>query len=274
MTGSGSRKIGGAGSTTGRMTSTGCCATGIGAGPLGTGFDPPFAIKPRRGQFVVFDKPAAKLVNAIILPVPSEYTKGVVLFRTIFGNLAIGPTAEDVDEREVASCDGETLARLKARAIAMVPELQHVGINAIYAGLRPATQHKDYVIEALPERNWITIAGIRSTGLTASLGIAQHVARLYADHFARLPATPEPVWTPVPNLAELRPRPYQTGGDIVCHCELVTRAEIEAALTGPLPATDMGGLKRRTRAVMGRCQGFYCSAEVTAIMAEAARGTP
>ena len=234
----------------------------------------PFSIKPRRGQFVVFDKPASKLAHAIILPVPTERTKGVVLFRTIFGNLAIGPTAEDVEEREVAACDQPTLERLKARAIEMAPGLAGIGINAIYAGLRPATEHKDYVIEALANLGWITVAGIRSTGLTASLGIAQHVSRLYAEHFGGLPEAPDPVWTPVPNLAEHVERPYMTGGDIVCHCELVTRGEIEAALTGPLPAEDMGGLKRRTRATMGRCQGFYCSAHVAAIMREAANGTP
>jgi glycerol-3-phosphate dehydrogenase len=235
--------------------------------------DPPFAIRPRRGQFVVFDKPAANLIGAIILPVPSERTKGVVLFRTAFGNLAIGPTAEDVEEREVAATDSETLARLQARAIEMAPTLAGIGVNAIYAGLRPATLHKDYVIEALPARNWITAAGIRSTGLTACLGIAARVLHLYTEHFGSLPKPPAPICTPVPNLAEHRPRPYQSGGDIVCHCELVTKGEIVAALAGPLPARSLGGLKRRTRATMGRCQGFYCSAHVEAMLAEAAHAT-
>jgi len=232
----------------------------------------PFTITPRRGQFVVFDKPAAKLVDAIILPVPTERTKGVVLFRTAFGNLAIGPTAEDVTEREVAATDTATLERLKARALEMVPRLAGIGVNAIYAGLRPASQHKDYVIEALPDRCWITAGGIRSTGLTASLGIAQHVAGLYAMHFGALPQAPAPIWTPVPNLAENRPRPYMQGGEIVCHCEWVTRGEIVAALEGPLPAGDLGGLKRRTRAMMGRCQGFNCSAHVEALFREKTHG--
>lgn len=234
----------------------------------------PFTITPRRGQFVVFDKPASKLARAIILPVPTERTKGVVLFRTAFGNLAIGPTAEDVTEREAAACDTATLERLKARAMEMVPALAGIGVNAIYAGLRPATEHKDYVIEALHGKNWITVGGIRSTGLTASLGIAQHVASLYSDHFGALPDTSAPRWTPVPNLTEERPRPYMQGGEIVCHCEWVTRREIEAALAGPLPAGDMGGLKRRTRAMMGRCQGFNCSAHVAAIFRERHHGTP
>ncbi|PZF76547.1 FAD/NAD(P)-binding oxidoreductase [Aestuariivirga litoralis] len=233
----------------------------------------PFTITPRRGQFVVFDKQASRLVDAIILPVPTERTKGVVLFRTAFGNLAIGPTAEDVPEREVAATDIATLEKLKARALEMVPALQGIGVNAIYAGLRPATEHKDYVIEALPDRGWITVGGIRSTGLTASLGIARHVAGLYASNFGALPEAPQPVWTPVPNLTEGRPRPYMDGGEIVCHCEWVTRAEIERALEGPLPAGDLGGLKRRTRAMMGRCQGFNCSAHVEAMFREKTYGT-
>jgi glycerol-3-phosphate dehydrogenase len=235
----------------------------------------PFAIRPRKGQFVVFDKPASKLVRAIILPVPTERTKGVVLFRTIFGNLAIGPTAEDVDERETARCDEETLRKLHGRAIGMLPALDGIGVNAIYAGLRPATETRDYVIEAVKDKNWITVGGIRSTGLTGSLGIAQHVARLYGKHFGKLPKKlPEPQWTPVPNLAEDHVRPYMKGGEIVCHCELVTRGEIEAALTGPLPAGDASGLKRRTRAMLGRCQGFYCSAEVASILRGKQLGTP
>ena len=234
-----------------------------------------FTIKPRKGQFVVFDKSAAKLARSIILPVPSELTKGVVLFRTIFGNLAIGPTAEETDERENPSTDSATLEKLKSRAIEIVPALKDIDVTAIYAGLRPATQHKDYVIEAHKQKNWITVAGIRSTGLTASLGIAQHVVKLYAKHFGKLPKKPpELIWTPVPNLAEQSIRPYMKGGEIICHCEWVTRGEIEAACQGPLAAGDLGGLKRRTRAMMGRCQGFYCGAEITTMFDKAKHGTP
>jgi glycerol-3-phosphate dehydrogenase len=236
---------------------------------------PSFTISPRRGQFVVFDKPAAKLARSIILPVPNERTKGVVLFRTIFGNLAIGPTAEDTDERENPSTDTATLEALKSRAIEMVPGLAGVDVTAIYAGLRPATEHKDYVIEAAEDLNWITVAGIRSTGLTAALGIAQHVAKLYSKNFEKLPKKlPEPKWTPVPTLAEHAIRPYMKGGEIVCHCEWVTKGEIEAACKSALPATDFSGLKRRTRVTMGRCQGFYCRAQAEVIFKEAPHGKP
>ncbi len=236
--------------------------------------EPSFKIKPRKGQFVVFDKPASKLLRSIVLPVPQERTKGVVAFRTIFGNFAIGPTAEETDERENASTDTATLEKLKARATQMVPALASVDVTAIYAGLRPATEHKDYIIEALPKEHWITVAGIRSTGLTGSLGIAQHVAKLYSKHFGKWPKKlPEPIYTPVANLAEHSIRPYMRGGEIICHCEWVTRGEIEAACSGPLPAGDLGGLKRRTRATMGRCQGFYCAAHVSAAFEKARHGT-
>ena len=232
-----------------------------------------FEINPRKGQFVVFDKPAAKLLRSIILPVPQERTKGVVLFRTIFGNLAIGPTAEETHERENASTDQATLENLKARAIQMLPALATVDVTAAYAGLRPATQQKDYIITATQKENWITVAGIRSTGLTGSLGIAQQVVKLYSKHFGKWPKRlPTPIFTPVPNLAEPLMRPYMRGGEIICHCERVTRGEIEAACSGPLPAGDLGGLKRRTRATMGRCQGFYCAAHVTAAFEKARQG--
>ncbi len=228
----------------------------------------PFTIKPRKGQFVVFDKPASRLIGACVMPVPSERTKGVMMARTVFGNLLVGPTAEEQEDRTHAAVDHAQVEALIARGVRMLPDLAGQNVTALYAGLRPATEFKDYQIEALPADRWITVAGIRSTGLTGSLGIAQLAAKLYATHFGNLREI-EPIWTPVPNLAEHRPRPYREPGygEIVCHCELATRVELEAALAGALPARDVGGLKRRTRAMMGRCQGFYCSARVAEIAA-------
>ena len=224
---------------------------------------------------MVFDKPAARLITHCIMPVPSERTKGVMVARTIFGNLLVGPTAEEQEDRDHAALDRAALEALIARGQRILPALAGETVNALYAGLRPATQFKDYQIEALAERNWITAAGIRSTGLTGALGIALRAAELYRGHFGVLREQAPPV-TPVPNLAEHLPRRHATPGygEMVCHCELVTRAEIEAALAGPLPAGDLGGLKRRTRAMMGRCQGFYCSAKVAALAGGRLAGFP
>jgi glycerol-3-phosphate dehydrogenase len=227
----------------------------------------PFHIKPRKGQFVVLDKTARHLIPTVILPVPTERTKGIVLCPTIFGNVLVGPTAEDQDDRQYATVDTNTLRKLLEEAARIVPALAEEPVTATFAGLRPATERRDYIIEALPREAWITVAGIRSTGLTAALGIAEHVAGLIEEHFRPLAPVKEPLWPRVPNLAEHLPRDHQRPGrgSLVCFCELVTRHEIEAALSGPLPAGDLGGLKRRTRAALGRCQGFNCLSEVCSL---------
>lgn len=229
----------------------------------------PFAIKPRKGQFVVYDKPAYELVRSVILPVPTARTKGIVITRTAYGNLLVGPTAEDQDERRLATVVTATLEALIAAGRRMLPGLASVDVTTSYAGLRPATQFKDYQIEALPERRWLTVGGIRSTGLTGALGIARHVRGLYERHFGPLAPMKDPAWPRVPNLTEAFTRPYEQPGrsEIICHCELVTRDEIADALTGPLAARSIGGLRRRTRCMMGRCQGFYCSRRVCELAA-------
>lgn len=223
-----------------------------------------FKITPRKGQFVVFDKAASALVASVILPVPTARTKGIVVFRTVFGNLAVGPTAEDQEGRVDASTDTAALQALIDDGEHKIPGLKGMPVTATYAGLRPASQHKDYQIFTTPDKNWITVGGIRSTGLSGALGIARHVYRLYAD----MGASHEPLVNPViPRanvLAESGQRDWKQPdhGEIVCHCEMVTKRQIEAALTGPLAAKSLAGLKRQTRATMGRCQGFYCTARL------------
>ncbi|MDE1906451.1 MAG: FAD-dependent oxidoreductase [Rhodospirillales bacterium] len=232
------------------------------------GFTPEFTIKPRKGQFVVFDKAASRHVPRIILPVPSETTKGIVLCPTAFGNVLVGPTAEEQEDRTRATVEAETLAALIRRAAEIMPALEEMPVTAVYAGLRPATETKAYRVAYRPEQRAITLGGVRSTGLTAALGLAGHALSLHAQFGAALPAAPllaPPVC--MPNLAESRPRDWQQQGcgEIVCHCEMVTRREIEAALTSAVPPGDFGGLKRRTRAGLGRCQGFYCNARLAAM---------
>jgi len=224
-----------------------------------------FIIKPRKGEFVVFDKAAHALVKNIILPIPTEITKGVVLFPTIFGNLAVGPTADEQEGRSDASVDKANLEMLYNLAIEKIPALKKVPVTATYAGIRPATERKEYRVKHVTDKNWITLGGIRSTGLTAALGIAQHVQKLFSEQNVKYKKNADPIVPSVPNLAEHLPRDWQTPGyeEIVCHCEMVTKREILAAMDDPLPAGSIGGLKRRTRATMGRCQGFYCSARLS-----------
>ncbi|MDX5349214.1 MAG: NAD(P)/FAD-dependent oxidoreductase [Paracoccaceae bacterium] len=222
-----------------------------------------FTIKPRKGQFVVYDKTAAALAGHILLPVPTKITKGIVVCRTAFGNLLVGPTAEEQDDRDHATLDRPTLQALMRRGCEILPALEGHEVTAVYAGLRPATEEKHYRIRDDLAEGYICVGGIRSTGLSAALGIAAHVVRLAG----REGSLADPVWPAMPNISVEGARDWQRPGHggIVCHCELVTRREVEAALTGPMAAGSLAGLKRRTRVTMGRCQGFYCSAELARI---------
>ena len=224
-----------------------------------------FTIKPRKGQFVVFDKAANNLVKSIVLPVPTKRTKGIVLFPTIFGNLMVGPTAEEQEDRDNAAVDKDILNDLHAQAIDKLPMLKNIPVTATYAGIRPATERPEYRIIDDCNRNWITLGGIRSTGLTSALGIAKHVHSLLHKMDAEFTAIQKPSVPKLPNLAEHSKRDNATSGygEIVCHCEMVTQREIKAALESELlPVGSLAGLKRRTRVTMGRCQGFYCSARL------------
>ena len=228
---------------------------------------PDFEIRPRKGQFVVFDKSAANLVNAIILPVPTPTTKGVVVTRTIFGNLLLGPTAEEQENRWQARVDQATLQSLVDHGIRMLPALSAHAVTATYAGLRPATEHKDYQIHATANMNWIGVNGIRSTGLTSALGVAAYVEKLCLETFPNIAGfgpPKHPSWPQIPMLAQHEERAFQRGDrtEIICHCEHVTRGEIERALSSTISPNCLGGLRRRTRVMMGRCNGFYCSAKV------------
>ena len=221
-----------------------------------------FTVTPRRGELIVFDKLARGLLNHIVLAVPTATTKGVLVAPTVFGNVIVGPTAEDAERKDDTSSTEKGLAHLRAEAQLILPELLGHEVTAVYVGLRAATEHGDYQIHA--DHGYVCVGGIRSTGLTASLAIAEHVRELLAVE--RRQDLPE---LRMPNIGELAPRPYEQGGHIVCFCERVTLGEIEQALASTIPPVDPDGLRRRTRVLMGRCQGFYCGARVRALLQEA-----
>ncbi|HET7388173.1 MAG TPA: NAD(P)/FAD-dependent oxidoreductase [Nocardioidaceae bacterium] len=242
-----------------------------------------FTVTPRRGQLIVFDKLARSLLTHVLLPVPTSRTKGVLVAPTVFGNVLLGPTAEDLGDKTATETTGDGLASLLDKGRPILPELLSEEVTATYSGLRAATEHSDYQITCHPDQNYVCAGGIRSTGLSASLGVAAHVLDLLTD--AGLKLREKQTVTPVrmPMLGEAFMRPYQDEeaiasnpayGEIVCHCERVTRAELIAAAASAVPARTMDGVRRRTRAMLGRCQGFYCSANVTSIFASASGQSP
>jgi glycerol-3-phosphate dehydrogenase len=145
----------------------------------------------------------------------------------------------------------------------------------MYAGLRAASDQSDVTVEINADQRYVVAGGIRSTGLTASMAIAEHVRSLVNACVPLVDRTDLPPTSRMPNIGEAGMRPFQDAdriaadsayGEIVCFCERVTRGEIRDALESEIPARDLEGLRRRTRAQMGRCQGFFCGAEVQAML--------
>jgi glycerol-3-phosphate dehydrogenase len=235
-----------------------------------------FTVVPRRGELIVFDKLARALVDHIVLPVPTARGKGVLVSPTIYGNVMLGPTSENTEDRTDTSTTETGLELLLDKGRALMPRLLEEEVTATYAGLRAATEHDDYVVDVDPAQRYVLLGGIRSTGLTASMAIAEHVVELLAAQgFMATPREELPPVPRMPNIGEAFPRPYADAGVIaadpdygrvVCFCERVTRGEVRDALGSTIPPSDVDGLRRRTRALMGRCQGFFCGAEVTRLL--------
>jgi glycerol-3-phosphate dehydrogenase len=240
--------------------------------------DDTFTITPRRGELIVFDKLSRGLVRHVLLPVPTARTKGVLLAPTVFGNVLLGPTAVDVERKDDTSSTAEGIAYLRELGRRIVPDLLDQEVTAVYAGLRAATEHADYQLWVDADRRYVCAGGIRSTGLTSSLAVAEYVRDELAE--AGMPMRERPEGLPtvrMPSIGEAQLRPYADAariasdpdyGTIVCFCERVSLGEIRDAARSVVPPADLDGLRRRTRALMGRCQGFFCGPSVAATLAK------
>jgi glycerol-3-phosphate dehydrogenase len=183
------------------------CAVAVNCAGLGAGRvarmagDESFDVYPRKGEFLVFDAPGPPL-EQILLPVPTKRTKGVLVFPTLDGKVVAGPTAVDQDDPEDWTVRPEAGEEILAKAIPMYPPLADAQPAFAYGGLRPAGRGSNYVIGRSPaNRRLINVAAIRSTGLTASLGIAERVAALVAEAGIDLGAESELIAAPAPELS-------------------------------------------------------------------------
>lgn len=236
-----------------------------------------FKVTPRRGELIVYDKLSRRLVNHVLLPVPTATTKGVLISPTVYGNVLLGPTAEDLPDKTATNTSENGLSSLLEKGRKILPRLLNEEITATYAGLRAATEHSDYQIALHAEQRYICVGGIRSTGISASLGIAEYVIDLLKEAGVELKRKPEFRPIKMPNIGESFPRPYQRAeliaensayGKIVCHCERVSLGELNDAIESPIPAKTPDALRRRTRAMQGRCQGFNCAASISAVLSD------
>ena len=241
-----------------------------------------FDTNPRRGQFLIFDKYSRSAVQRILLPIPTPKTKGVLVIPTIFGNLIAGPTAEDYphDHPNMANTTSDQIQLMLEGASSLYPGLKEQPVISQYAGVRSNCSQGSYWIRTNDNHpGIITVAGVRSTGFTSSPALARHlIGLLQSDLGVELEKNPDAV----EHLPEERwPGWYKKryddpeavkknpdNGQMVCYCEQISRGDILQHLDSPLKPRTLDAIKRRTRAQMGRCQGFDCMVNVARIVSE------
>lgn len=233
-------------------------------------------IIPRRGDYCLLDKSAGDHVSKTIFALPSKYGKGVLVSPTIHGNLIVGPTAIDIEDKEGTNTTKQGIDELIAKSSDYVKNVPIRQVITSFAGLRAHQTGHEFLIGELPDcKGFIDCAGIESPGLTSSPAIGRMVANILKD---LMKLSPNPsfngrrkgVLNPDTLSEEERSKLIKEKpayGHIICRCEMITEGEIIDAITRPLGAKSLDGVKRRTRAGMGRCQAGFCSPRTMEILA-------
>jgi glycerol-3-phosphate dehydrogenase len=227
--------------------------------------DDTFSITPRKGEFLVSERTAG--VDRIVLPIPGPLGKGMLVTPIVFGGVLLGPTAEDGTDKTDRSTTAAGRGRILDSCRGLVPAVDEMVPVRSFAGLRPVSSTGDYIIRPSAAGDRLTIvAGIRSTGISASPAIAEAAVGVAASARG---------WDSRPRrtrseaaLPELAPE----SGAIVCTCRSVSEAEVAAALGRATPVTTIDALKRRCGVGFGDCQGNQCAIDAVARLA-AANGT-
>lgn len=234
-----------------------------------------FKISPRKGEEYLLDKKFQNITQHLLFPLPTKTSKGILVIKTSDGNPMIGPTAEDILDKEDLTTTEEGLRKVLSQVKRLVPLISEKDIIAYFAGLRPVAGD-DFIIkheDAVP--GFINVAGIQSPGLTASPAIALMVIdilkknglelkkklffkkhRKKSIHLFSIP------FSETKKLVK-KDKSY---GDIVCRCEMVSSKEIVDAINRGAKTLD--GIKFRTRAQAGRCHGGFCTIRVAKILSE------
>ena len=236
-----------------------------------------YKVVARRGQFFILDKNTSCKVRQIVLPIPTKITKGKLMCPTIHGNMLVGPTAEDLDNKTDKSVTREGLDSITADVKRLIPNVNVRDSITQYSGLRPNRNPEGLHVDTWDDlKGFINLSGVRSTGLTLSAAMGVYVANLMRDlgepmifredykktrkgivRFHELSREEQD--------ALVRENPAY--GRVICRCETITEGEILDAIHRPLGARSMDAVKRRVRAGMGRCQAGFCGPKVIEILA-------
>ena len=238
--------------------------------------DASFNIIARKGEYAILDNSKSELVNHVIFRPPVKFGKGILVSQTVDENIIVGPTAENIDDKENKENTDTGLSTAFNGARLSVPTVSERDTIKIFTGLRPIGDKHDFII-GFSEANdrLINAAGIESPGLTAAPAIGEYVVELIKEKGIEL----EPRTDFIPGRQVIRFNQLSDEektqlikenplyGRIICRCESITEGEIVDSINRPLGAVDVDGVKRRVRACMGRCQGGFCSPRVVDILA-------
>lgn len=232
-------------------------------------------LTPRRGEYLLCDKLSKGIPSHTLFQLPTALGKGVLVTPTVHGNLLIGPTAEDIEDKEGIETTAEGMELIREKATLSVKELPLRQVITSFAGLR-AHGGEDFIIKEVPDApGFIDVAGIESPGLTCAPAIGAYVADIVKKLLS--PAEKENFIAErrgIPSMALASGQERQrlilenpAYANVICRCEMVTEGEIIDAIRRPVGARTTDGIKRRTRAGMGRCQSGFCNPKVVEILA-------
>ena len=237
--------------------------------------DNSFNVHPRRGEYILLDKECGKTVSHTIFKTPSKMGKGILVTPTVDGNLLLGPTSVDIEDKDNKNTTDEGFAKIMSLANENVDNINLRQAITSFCGLRSVGSTGDFIINS-PMKGFINVAGIESPGLSAAPAIGVYVKDILAkqlqliekeNYIKTRKSMTHFVDASVEEKNEIIKKD-PTFGRIICRCETVTEGEIlEALRTNPKP-TDLDGIKRRTRAQMGRCQGGFCMPYIVKLIAQ------
>lgn len=234
------------------------------------------SITPRKGEYCLMDKKAGSFVSHTIFQLPTAMGKGVLITPTVHGNLLAGPTAEDISDKEGVQTTAHGIEKLSKQARVSAKNIPlHMTITS-FAGLRATEAGGDFVLgEPEDAPGFFDAAGIESPGLSSAPAIGLYLAEEISQKAgAKKKADFQNTRKDIPCIAEASKEEIQAliaedpaYGNVICRCETVTEGEILNAIRRPLGAKSLDGVKRRTRAGMGRCQSGFCSPRTMEILA-------
>ena len=233
-------------------------------------------ITPRRGDYCLLDKTAGGHVSKTIFALPGKFGKGILVTPTVHGNLLIGPTAVDIEDKEGVNTTADGLNEVITKAGLSVKNIPMRQVITSFAGLRAHEDNHEFIIGEVEDcKGFVDCAGIESPGLSSAPAIGEMVAEILRDKMGLeekedFIATRKGVLNPAHLTKEERKQLIKEKpayGNIICRCEMITEGEIVDAIRRPLGARSLDAVKRRTRAGMGRCQSGFCAPRTMEILA-------